>query len=292
MSTGPRKRSPEAVARERNRIALGKEAMSLPIPQRRARIRELVAIEANEFMLRRKDKIQKLKLKDLNLNPFLLRLVGEIHSIETPAQLVSYLVDASLHAGHETAYGWFVDLFLPPYFGASTPIEREDFDKWEAYKEIDKEAVKPNPGSGEPKRHLISVKAGPLTINDTMARRMHANVRGFVEYGSDPVVYGVTYGRREQLSNKPAIVKGPYGDDRVAILVGREFWEWLAQYEGAHEDIYKGIAEGVGQFSAEQGEPIHVTLARKKDELTKEVRELFQIGSTDDMWQRLMETGF
>ncbi len=122
-----------------------------------------------------------------------------------------------------------MDLFLPPLFGASTPPEREDQYRWEGYKEIDKEVVRPNPGTGKTQRHMVSLKSGPWTINDTMAREMHENVGGLQKYGVEPIVYGVTYGRREQLSNKPSIVKGEFPDDKVAILVGREFWDWLAR---------------------------------------------------------------
>jgi hypothetical protein len=287
-----RKRSAKSKAEEQRRLSEGAAAMKLPPEERSKRIRALVALEAEAFLDRRYKKIKSLKLRDLKMNPFLLRLISQIHGLDTPAEVVDHLVRAHLHAGEETAYGWLVDLFLPPLFGAATPPEREDEYKWEGYKEMDKEAVRPNPASGKPERHLISLKSGPWTINDTMAQRMAQNVKAMQQYGKEPVVYGITYGRPEQLSNKPGIVKGEFPDDRVSILVGRQFWDWLAQYEGAHIDIFNGFADGEAAFRQRKGVSLRETLENKKAELTKEFVKEFKIRPNDDMWQRLTETGF
>ncbi len=250
------------------------------------------AAEAKEFLKRRYGKVRSLKLTDLNLNLLLLRLVRELHELDTPAQIVSYLVDATLRAGEETAYGWLVDLFLPPLFGASTPPEREDPYQWEGYKEIDKEALKPNPATGTVQRHLISLKSGPFTINDTMAREMASNVKYILTYQQAPVVYGVTYGRKEQLSNKPGIVKGSFPDDKVTILVGREFWDWLAGYKDAHVDIFNGIADGEAAFRSETDVSLRQAVLEKKALLTQEFEREFNVSPQDDLWKRLAETGF
>jgi len=271
---------------------MGADALALPVDQRRQKIRALVAGEAQAFLDRRRGKVQRLKLADLNQNLFMLRLIRQMHGLDTPEAVIDYLVDATLAAGNETAYGWLVDLFLPPLFGATTPAEREDTYQWEAFKEIDKEAIKPNPQSKEVRRHLISVKSGPMTINDTMARQMHTNVKGFVEHGNDPVVYAVTYGRREQLNNKPGIVKGDYPDDKVVILVGREYWDWLAGYEDVHIDIFNGIADGEAAFAAVSGESIDTTIRKKKEALTRAFIAEYRLRPNDDMWTRLLETGF
>jgi hypothetical protein len=293
MADGPRKRSPKQKLEEARRVQLGAAALALPPEQRSAAVRELVAAESEAFLERRLKKISGLKLSDLNLNLFLLRLVREIQNLQAPSDVIHYLVHATLRAGEETAYGWLVDLFLPPLLGASTPPEREDLQKWRAYKEIDKEATRPNPETGEVRRHLISIKGGPLTINDTMAREMHENVKGFITHGTDPVIYAVTYGRRDQLSNKPDIVKGDYPDKDVAILVGSEFWNWLAQYEDVHVDIFNGIAQGEVAFAEHHaGRPISAILAEKKRALTRDFEREFRIRPGDDMWQRLLETGF
>jgi hypothetical protein len=293
VPNGPKKRSDKVKAEELARVAKGEQALALSPAERSLAIVDLVAEESQAFLERRLGKIRSLKLAQLNLNFFLLRLVRDIHGLATPRDVIDYLTQSTLRAGEETAYGWLVDLFLPPLLGAKTPPEREDQQKWEAYKEIDKEATRPNPGTSEVRRHLISIKGGPLTINDTMARQMHENVRGFVTHGTDPVVYAVSYGRRDQLSNKPGIVKGDYPDKDVAILVGREFWDWLGQYKDVHVDIFNGIAEGERRFTqAHAGKPIHQILVEKKEVLTEEFMREFRIGSDDDMWQRLLVTGF
>lgn len=293
LPDGPRIRSEKQKADELGRIAKGEAAMALPPEERSAALVDLVAEESAAFLERRLGTIRKLKLTQLNLNFLLLRLVRDIHQLNTPADVIDYLTQATLRAGEETAYGWLVDLFLPPLFGAKTPAEREDPQKWVAYKEIDKEASRPNPQTGVTKRHLISIKGGPMTINDTMARQMHENVAGFVTHGTDPVIYAVSYGRRDQLSNKPSIVKGDYQDKDVAILVGREFWDWLGQYKDVHVDIFNGIAEGERRFTEKhEGKPIHAILAEKKSALTAEFIAEYKIGPDDDMWERLLATGF
>ncbi len=285
-------RSEKAKRDEAERVARGREAMALPPGERSAAVRRLIATETQEFLRRREDAVRRLRLDDLRLNPFQLRLVRRFHGLDTPARVVSYLVDGRLHAGEETAYGWLVDLFLPPIFGASTPPEREQQHKWEGFKEIDKEVVRPNPADGIPRRHLVSLKAGPWTINDTMAQRMAANVRELQRYGADPVVYGVTYGRREQLTNKPGIVKGEFPDELVAVLVGREFWDWLAGYKDAHRDIMDGIADGEQAYQSSRGVDLAQVVARKKTALTDELKRQYQIVDDADLWPRLNETAF
>lgn len=287
-----RKRSDRAKKEEAQRVEQGEKAMALPPSERSKRIRSLIAVEAEAFLERRHQKIKSLKLRDLNFNPILLRLVRDMHSLDTPEAVVNYLVTSTLRAGEETAYGWLVDLFLPPLFGASTPPEREDPYKWEGYKEIDKEIERPNPSTGKVARHLISLKSGPFTINDTMAREMAENVKSLQKFGKEPVIYGVTYGRADQLSNKPYIVKGEFPDDRVAILVGREFWDWLAGYDNAHLDILNGIADGEAAFAAKLGVSLRAALKEKKKTLIKEFTEEFKIRPGDDMWARLAETAF
>lgn len=293
MATGPRRRSAKAKTEELERVRQGAAALGLPPSQRSSEIRRLVASEAEAFLERRLAKVQSLSLAKLNLNFFLLRLVSGVHGLNTPEDVIDYLVAATMRAGEETAYGWFVDLFLPPLFGATTPAEREDPAKWEAFKEIDKEATRPNPGTGKERRHLISIKGGPLTINDTMARQMHENVKGFITHGSDPVIYAVTYGRKDQLSNKPSIVKGHYSDEHVAILVGREFWDWLAGYPNAHIDIFNGIADGEREFARKHaGRPLSSMLAEKKEQLAADFKREFKIEPDKDMWEQLLQTGF
>lgn len=255
-------------------------------------MRRLVAEEVQGFLRRREQTFRRLRLQDLNVNLFLLRLVRRFHSLDTPEAIVSYLVDGRLHSGEETAYGWLVDLFLPPIIGASTPEEREDEYKWEGFKEIDKEVVRPNPKDGLSRRHLVSLKAGPWTINDTMAQRMASNVEELQRYGPDPVVYGVTYGRPDQLSNKPGIVKAKFPDEHVAVLVGRQFWDWLAGYPNAHLDILNGIADGEQAYVAAHGVPLDQLIAAKKAELTDAFKREFKVEGAADVWQRLAETAF
>jgi hypothetical protein len=103
----------------------------------------------------------------------------------------------------------------------------------------------------------------------------------------------VTYGRREQLSNKPSIVKGDFPDDKVAILVGREFWDWLAQYEDAHLDILNGIADGETAFQQRhQGNSLSDLVAAKKSELTGEFIQEFHIDPAKDLWEQLAKEAF
>lgn len=266
--------------------------MALPPEERSSAVRLLVAQEVHGFLRRREEVVRRLRLESLNVNPFLLRLVRRFHGLDSAEAIVSYLVDARLHSGEETAYGWLVDLFLPPIFGASTPVEREDEYKWEGFKEIDKEVIRPNPKDGLERRHLISLKAGPWTINDTMAQRMARNVEELQRYGSDPVVYGVTYGRPEQLSNKPGIVKADFPDEHVAVLVGRQFWDWLAGYSNAHLDILNGIADGERAYVSAHGVSLDQLVAAKKAELTDAFKREFRVEGGADVWQRLAETAF
>src|SRR5947208_9257285 len=114
MPAGPKISSAKRKAEERQRLEKGEAALALQGEARSAAIVNLIAEESEAFLERRLRKIRSLRLADLNLNLFLLRLVSDIHQLTTPRDIIDYLTQATLRAGEETAYGWLVDLFLPP----------------------------------------------------------------------------------------------------------------------------------------------------------------------------------
>jgi hypothetical protein len=194
--------------------------------------------------------------RSLNINPFMLAALEEFHGFHSLSDMATFVFTYHAAAGHSTAFGKvFDEKILPSVFGtrklnAAYRVEGEY--SAAAYNEIDQVV------GGEAGFYMLSLKAGPWTIQDTMAHTMYKAFKEITEHkrAGKGIVVGVIYGTKEALTNKYDILRGinPRQQkqfvvlDDVHVLAGREFWAWL---NGGEQETQEWVLEGITKASRE-----------------------------------------
>jgi hypothetical protein len=217
-----------------------------------------VASEISEFIKRRATKVSAEIGSFLNLNPFLLAAISEMHEIKDQDSLAEFLLAAHLATGHATSFGKLIDeRVLPVVFGTAKldAAYRRSNDLTDAvFDDIDHIVVR-----ADGKEYLLSLKAGSWTIQHGQAMQLYANFKELIERGAakDGIVVGVFYGNETLLTNKYDIVQGINRRHQatmtrltqVSVKAGKEFWSWLNDDETATQDwVMEGIRQGSEQY--------------------------------------------
>jgi hypothetical protein len=217
-----------------------------------------VAIEASGFIKRRATKISEEIGSFLNINPFLLAAISDMHEIKDQRSLTEFLLAAHLATGHSTSFGKMIDeKLLPNVFGTQkldAKFRRESHFSDTIYDDID-HIVK----RGDSKEYLLSLKAGAWTIQHGQAMQLYHNFKDFGDrdLARDGIVIGVFYGNETLLTNKYDIVQGINRRHQesmtrlgyVQVKAGKAFWSWINDDQEETQDwVMEGIKLGCEQY--------------------------------------------
>ncbi|MCW0367079.1 hypothetical protein NB699_002062 [Xanthomonas sacchari] len=212
---------------------------------------EGVATLTDAFLKRRLIKLTGNIGQFLNVNPFLVSALRDFHSFNKLSDLAEFMFIGHMASGHSTGFGKLVDeKILPEVFGTlklTARVRAEKLMTAAAFNEIDHVV---NPQSPD-QWSLLSLKAGPWTIQDSTAHSLYEAFKGigdFQRFGKE-IVVGVFYGNTGSLTNKYGILRGvnPRQQDQfvvlnhVRVLAGREFWAWL---NGGVAETQEWVLEG------------------------------------------------
>lgn len=230
-------------------------------PDQRAAIRTIF----EDFLRRRIAKIRKLSITDLNINPFLIRLLAAQMGFQDTRAIVTWLVQQRLERGTVTAFGQAIQK-VAQVFSEGTGVEGADLMK-----------------TKEGRHHYIQVKSGPNTIPKDMAARISQLLRSAQRRNRGSVaLLGMTYGNEEQVSS---IIR-KYME--VEWLIGRRFWTFISDDPDCMAEIYAIAGEVGDTFETEEGYTLAEVIEKKLTELTREFEE--QYGATlEDVWKHLLE---
>jgi len=217
------------------------------------------------FLSNRARTIRHLKIDDLNINPFLIRILAKEMGIEDADSIVRWLVMQRSMTGANTSFGFCLQE-IAKLFTEGTGVEGADIQK-----------------TKQGRHYHIQVKSGPSTMDKDAVQHMSQLLVSVQRRNRGSVaLLGMCYGTREQVMST---VK-KYSD--VDWLVGREFWEFVSDEPGCIDEIYD-LAREVGEtFRDPQGE----TLSEILDGKTKELRDEFikRYGKDgDEMWKNLLD---
>ncbi|MFF3179950.1 hypothetical protein ACFYVD_08895 [Rhodococcus pyridinivorans] len=223
---------------------------------------------------------RKSKLGDYRTSPYVLMATAGALRLSDLRELSKFLVDIKLYMGLETSFGKSIesvvmsrypsDVILPNKWGE--PIEkREEFDALVGLSNEDKSARRVDSVWREidsacidgDRRHLLTIKSGTSTINDTQVGGMYAAIRDhhkkwlstsverFGVSGID-IVIGLTYGTDSTTNNKenqilakllnagfseadrvrqPGVLTNHDGSIRVYRAIGIDYWAYVANPE-------------------------------------------------------------
>jgi len=221
------------------------------------------------FLSSRARTIRRLKVEDLSVNPFLIRLLAREMGLNDVGSIVRWLVNQRLERGAVTSFGIALQN-AAKVFSDSTGAEGADILKT-------KDGV----------HHYIQVKSGPNTIPKDMGVRISQLLQSARRRNRGSVaLLGMCYGSKQQVSS---IVR-QYVEEEGGIdwVTGREFWQFISGDPCCIDEIYDIAAEVGEQFRDAQGQTLSEILEAKTAELEKQFVDLYGM-SGDQMWRKLLE---
>jgi hypothetical protein len=222
-----------------------------------------------QFIRNRARTIRHLNIGDLNINPFLIRILAKEMSLNDASSIVRWLVSQRLERGTVTSFGIALQ-DAAKAFSEGTGVEGADILK-----------------TKDGRHHHIQVKSGPNTIPKDLGVRISQLLRSAQRRNRGSVaLFGMYYGSSEQVSN---IVR-QYVEQEGGInwITGREFWEFISDDPNCINEIYEVAAEVGEEFRDAQSQTLSEILDTKIEELRKQFEELYgKSGSL--MWENLLK---
>ncbi|MBQ8811824.1 MAG: restriction endonuclease [Bacteroidales bacterium] len=206
--------------------------------------------------------LENLKLKDFNINPFLVNYLAAFLCGNTePVSLAKALVyPRILGTSINTSFGQNIQIFissLAQLAGTASGIDGIDIEFVDAI---------------DGRRKYCQCKAGPNTINkDDIAtilghfRHLHKKARvDRLNVQVDDMIVGVLYGEVEELSAHYKII-----DSHYPVYCGMEFWKRLT----GDEEFYSRLAKAFGEVVEEDDIDGSQLINRKIQEIAAEIQE-------------------
>ena len=231
--------------------------------------REQIEKIFREFLLNRVKTLRRLKMSDLDINPFLIRILSHELGLNNSKAIVRWLVGQRLERGTVTSFGIALQN-AAKVFSEGTGVEGAD-------------VLKTKRG----RHHHIQVKSGPNTIPKDLGVRIAQLLRSAQRRNRGSLaLYGMCYGNKARVSS--IVRKYVQEEGGVDWISGGQFWEFVSDDPQCLEKIYK-IAADVGlTFKDPKGHSLSEVIEAKIKELTKEFEKTYG-KSGSSMWKHLLE---
>ena len=166
-----------------------------------------------KFLLNRVKTIRRLKLSDLDVNPFLIRILSHELGLNNAGAIVRWLVSQRLERGTVTSFGIALQE-AAKVFSEGTGVEGADILK-----------------TKEGRHYHIQVKSGPNTIPKDLGVRIAQLLRSAQRRNRGSVVlYGMCYGSKAQVSS--IVRRYVQEEGGVDWISGRELFIFHAKEVG------------------------------------------------------------
>lgn len=221
-----------------------------------------------KFLINRVNTVRRLRMADLDINPFLIRILSYELGLDNSEAIVRWLVSQRLERGTVTSFGIALQ-DAAKVFSDGSGVEGADILKTKAGK-----------------HHHIQVKSGPNTIPKDLGVRIAQLLRSAQRRNRGSLaLYGMCYGSREQVSS--VVRKYVQEEGGVDWISGEEFWKFISDDPQCIDKIYK-IAANVGKtFRDPRGQSLSEIIEAKIQELTIQFEGLYgRSGQT--MWENLL----
>jgi len=221
-----------------------------------------------------------------NFNPFLLLITAPVYNVYSPFEVAERLQLGKAFHGDDTAFGRMAEEKYLRLFGATRPPEKTAGGA--SWTPIDLDITV------EGQRYLMSIKSGPWTMNQEHANAMIAQFQRIHQQTGARIIIGITYGRYQNLNNKPALVDRALGQpDWFDFLVGKDFWEFVSGVSDVHKHIFRAIREAQKSFGAEHfDETFHEKLVSNRLKIASSLRKQFSVEDEEDFWETLFNNMF
>lgn len=216
----------------------------------------------------------KSKLADYRTSPYVLMTTAGALDLDDPVDLARFLLHLKMYMGLETSFGKSIESVVMPFYPVDTddgarwheaPEKVEEFDALRGlsredrsrarsssvWREVDRSCIY------QGRRHLLTIKSGTSTINDTQVAAMKDAIRDhhqtWLESSTDrygvegiDIVIGLTYGTERTTNNKENQILNKLLDHGFAE-VDRESSPGLLATADGRVRAYRKV--GVGYWS-------------------------------------------
>jgi len=222
-----------------------------------------------QFVRNRARTIRRLKIEDLSINPFLIRILAKEMGLHDAKSIVRWLLSQRLERGTVTSFGIALQN-AAKVFSEGTGVEGADILK-----------------TKQGRHHHMQVKSGPNTIPKDLGVRISQLLRSAQRRNRGSVaLFGMCYGSKQQVSS--IVRQYVEKEGGISWLSGREFWEFISDDPNCIDEIY-AIAAKVGEeFRDAQGQTLSEILEAKAQELQEQFEELYG-KSSHLMWENLLK---
>lgn len=205
--------------------------------------------------------LQKLQLKDFNINPFLIHyLAAFLCGDTTPESLAKALIyPRTLGTSINTSFGQNIQIFiagLEAVMGCASGIEGIDLEFIDAL---------------DGRRKYCQLKAGPQTINKDDVATILGHFKYLLNKAQldriplqiDDLIVGILYGDRDHISANYKVI-----DSHYPVICGAEFWEHLT----GDKTFYLKLSKAFGEVVEEENIDGSALISQKVSEIANEIR--------------------
>lgn len=230
--------------------------------EQRSKVRKVF----EKFLRNRIATIRSLQLSDLNINPFLIRLLSKQQGLGSPRAVVAWLLSQRLERGTVTSGGSMLQE-IAKLFAEGSGVEGADLLK-----------------SKKGRHYHIQLKSGPNTVDKDACEFISRKLRSAQRRDPGSItVFGMAYGKPEQISS---IVNMYLDADQK--FIGAGFWEFISDDSNCMKEIY-AVAGEVGEaFRDSRGQTLGEVLEEKLEELVSEFESTYGTGGTV-LWNNLLK---
>lgn len=255
-------------------------------------LKERIVQETYAFLKRRFETLA-VDFDDIsktNFNPFLLLITAPVYNIFSPFEVAERLQLGKAFHGDDTAFGRlaeekFLSIFgaeVPPLKRTGTSAQRQEWSPIDLQIQV------------EGNLYLLSVKAGPWTMNQSHANEMTARFPSLQATTGARLIVGITYGRYKNLNNKPYLVARNLGEPLwYDYLVGKDLWEFVSGVKDVHKEIFAAIRLAQRKFADEHAdETFSEKLVGNRLKIAASLRKAFNVRDDEDFWSTMFNAAF
>jgi len=216
------------------------------------------------FLKRRAATIAELHLDDLNINPFMIRLLSHELNLNDAKSIVEWFLDERMQRGIVTAFGRCLQ-DIATIFAQGTGVEGADMIK-----------IKDNIP------YYIQLKSGPNPLDkDACVKATELLLSAQRRHPGSVALFAMSYGHPSQISSQ---VKKYIG---VQTMIGQQFWEFISNDPDCAQEIYEVAARVSTTFRFRQW-TLSQLIENKLVELTQAFVDRY--GDSDSqMWENLLK---
>jgi hypothetical protein len=210
----------------------------------------MVKFLARKFVRTQYELLDNLKLEELNINPFMVMLLG----LRTPEEVVGYFARSNIFISIATSLGFYLEHFL---IDGHQNVEKlkEGFDARKTENDVTYE---------------MEFKSGPNDVNKTAMRQYNTDFLEKEKQNIKPIL-GMLYGSRDK-SMALTHAENELDKPDEWVKVGKEIWEFVSGEKNHHSKVMRWMDEAVDDlnFSNRILDQVELTVSRLAVEFEKE----------------------